>query len=326
MKQINGLFDKILKDNTVADVLGEGSFSVIFDVDNKAYKVTSEIDENEAKKIQTESNNLASKGVKVPYIFDVDVFDANAKDTVFNIKRLMKNSEKSKHYALLKDYGITLNRREQHGSLVGISQQKIDGKTCFDFDKYKTIRQTNKLKVKNNKTPPPLLPDLEAELHKNLMTFLPFETRVFTAFIRDGATILQNGVSVDNLLGSNFLVARDGFYYIDIGATPTSEYIFEKNVFNFTVENICRMVYSISTNLSPEIYQKQLELCDKLWESMKESCSSQFVKGQFDEYMQKDNLFKKLLAHAHFFGEKTDTKKYDNLVKEVFEKQNENQK
>ena len=317
MNSIKELFDNILDNQSFANVLGQGSYSIVWDIGGKAYKLTSEIEPNKAREIQKINNYLANLGVNVPYIFEVDVFDADAKETVLNIKSMMKNADKKKMYDLLKKYSQNFEQNGDKGNLVGIKQQKIDGKTCFDFDVYKVVRSTNNMHTKNNFTPPPILPQLEDELSTNLKTFLGTKPNAISKFIADGATILENDISVDNLLGNNFILSNGEFYYIDLGADQMADVICEKNLFNFTVENICRTVYSISNNLDQQLYQKQLELAQNICKAVEQNLDNDFIKNQFEEYMSKDNLYKKLVEHA-YGNLSSDTKKdFDELYEKV---------
>ena len=312
MNSTTNFFDNLIDNQNFEKVLGEGSYSIVWDIGGKAYKLTSEIEPKQAKEIQKINNFLAESGVNVPYIFDVDVFDADPRQTVLNIKSMFKNSDKRKTYNLLKKYcdGI---KESQQGRLVGIKQQKLDGITCFDFVRYENIRRTNNITTKNNMTPPPFLEGLERELVQNLKLYLNAKPNAISKFIADGAIILKNNISVDNLLGNNFILSNGEFFYIDLGAVDGINTICEKNLFNFTVENICRTVYSKSNNLNLEIYKKQLELSKIIFESIEQNLTDQFIKKQYDEYMSKNNHYKMLIEQAYNNVDQNEKKQYKEL-------------
>lgn len=302
MRTIKELLTYVIQNNKAGHdckILGEGSFSVVWDISGDAYKLTSEMTYEQAANMRAKNNELYKRGVKVPLINDIDIFRANNDATMINLKRYLTRYQGDKLFETLADFAESFEQNAGKYEILGIRQQKIVGKNCFSEIKTNNIQLADRVSITGKNLPAVILEKFEPQLKENLQFFNSIPTKHYQKFIEDGVDIMNHGLLIDNVFGTNFIYAKDGFYYIDLDGLNKPRAITPvTNIFNATVENVCEKVSTLSRGYSEELAKQQLELYFKLWQAIETACENPEVKNMFIEYNKKDNLFKRLYNGA----------------------------
>ena len=298
-------------------LLGEGSYSLVWDFGEDAYKLTNELSSNNAFYMQEINNKLQKLGVKVPKINQIDVFKCNSSQVISNLKSFCHNLQGKQYYKTLNDFSKGFDTNKGNYNFLGIRQQKINGVCCFCNEYKKQIALVNKITTFNDNSNlhPSLIKLLEDELQSNLQFFNSISTQNYINFIKDGASILKAGLYVDNTLQSNFMYAPDGFYFIDLDGLKNSEISADNNVFDFTINNICAMVYSKNTAYSKDLAKQQLMLAEKLIDATNQCLQDEYISQMFTDYKQTDNNLKKLINTALQVADEKTAKQYVEKLK-----------
>lgn len=326
---MNNIYELISSINDSTPIIGEGTYSLVFGVgNNKVNKITSEYNGASVDKITSKTNKLYNAGVNVPQINSVYVFKAETGAVIQNIKSILRNSGEQK-YEVLADYAKGFTNNQGKYEIVCMQQDKIEGTNCFVDTNNIFINLVNKRVQNTSNLTSELKRRLEAELNKNLDYFCAIPTGHYTKFFNDGKAVLKENLNIDNILKTNFMYnSTKGFYYIDLGGLEDTNILGEQNLFNFTVENICQMVYANTPCLSVNVAEKQLELCVKLKEAINNASKDNFIQKQYAEYSSGDNVFNKLQANAlNILTKDNETlaEKYYNLLKNTGSSQAEKQ-
>ena len=316
MENIAELFNKLSHQKEPYKLIGEGSYSLVFDVGD-VYKFTNEITVGKANETFVKVNRLNQKGVNVPRIYRIDNFKAEDSQVINNIKYMLhqgSNDAFDKVSAFVNKY----NSNKGNCEYIGIYREKVEGKNLFDSKNYQFINLCKKNNIKNHQVLGKLKDNLEAEENKVLNIFLNMDNNHYTKFVDDGLEILNSGMVIDDILGTNFLYGKNGFVYIDLNGLENVSINGAKNVFDFTINPICESVFSGISNMNAEIYEKQLKLSQKIVNSLQKCVKSEQFILQFNEYMSKNNALKVLVdSSADYLGTKEAVKLKQTIYKDI---------
>lgn len=320
MENIADLFNSLTNKNAPLNILGEGSYSLVFDV-GEAYKLTNEITSKKAHDTFSKVNKLKSRGVNVPKIYRIDSFKATDAMLINNVKRIiMQNTDKIKLNESLKAFTCNYKNNIGEYEYVGIFREKVNGVNLFNKNNTNFIKLFNQSSVKNNTLLGNAKDNLENQEHKLLDALNSIDEKHYTKFVDDGLEIMNSGMVIDDILGNNFLYGENGFVYIDLNGLENVELKGASNVFDFTINAICNSVYTKITNLNAEIYQKQLQLAQKLTSSLQKCNKNEQFLLQFNQYIEKDNSFIKLINAS---ADCLNTKKSNAIRKQLLNQINE---
>lgn len=272
MKNISNLIDKLVdghKRGKDFDVLGEGSYSIVWDFDGKAYKLSNELTYERAMQMKDKNNKLHKNGVNVPEISQIDPFDLSTNSLISNLKSLRGHYDEESYYKLLSDMSTEYKNDKGQYTYVGIEQQKIDGYSCFEKLPSDWLITAEKICQRVKTLPQKVKDNLEIQLNNNLDYFLNISDEHYQKFFQDATNIINAGLSIDNQMKSNFIYTNNGFYFIDLDGIQKGRAISGiDNIFEATVDNVCGLVSTSASGYSPKIAEKQLELASKLIKNM----------------------------------------------------------
>lgn len=320
MKNLKELFmHMVTRQNTRKEckLLGQGSYSMVWDIGGDAYKLTNELSYDGAIDMQARSNKLARAGVNVAKVYEVDKFVTTTNSVIMNLKSFYNHNELRDYYRILKDFSKNFGENEGKYVYVGIKQQKIDGRQCFKEEYYRNIRVLNQSTAYGNTITRELYSNVATELTHNLDFFGDIPADQYAKFISDGAKLMQEGLTIDNYLQTNFLYdPNKGFYYIDVAGLQTLKPV--ENIFDSTVENVCSMCYINLDDYDEDFAKKQLDLCIVLSEGIKEVLTDENIQKQFNEYISKENSLKNMFNYAIANVDKTTAATYINSMRQIF--------
>lgn len=225
------IFDNILLDHNKKPgknmIVGLGTFSVIFNVDNLGYKITTEKYYNAIVNASQISNILHSKGVNVGRVYTVQtiVEEEGKPNTHTTLHRMhltelfckddnQPDNDDINNYIvnLLKDYPKQPTKTYTDKYLKPanlIVQDIVPGVPCFDesFDLYNLFDITNYESLEK----------YIKHLNKNIKFFSNIKTEHYVKFILDALEICNIGLLLDNVTRKNYLYDKSkGFYFIDL--------------------------------------------------------------------------------------------------------------
>lgn len=302
MKTLKELLDYVIqqhKNGTDCKVLGEGTYSVVWDFGNSAYKLTNELSYTRAVDMQKKCNALHQQGVNVPKINKIDRFETTTNSVVLNLKSFLNYYSGEDFFNILADFSNSFKDNQGKYGFVGIDQQKIIGTSCFSQLEREHIKLADNISKRVKKLPDFLLKNLETQLKTNVDFFINIPTDYYQKFIEDGAQIISSGLTIDNQLRTNFIYTNEGFYYIDLdGLNDTRALSPVENIFEATIDNICMFVYTEASGYNSDLAKQQLDLCTKLVKSIKASCKNAQIEQMYNEYNSKPNMLKMLYNNA----------------------------
>lgn len=282
------------------NIIGEGTYSLVLDTSpGKVQKITSEYNSATVGQIKDKTNRLVHEGVNVPKIDSVDVFKVETGSVIQNLKSILRYSESNKLTDILQEYAKGFTNNDGKYEIVCLNQDKVEGTNCFVTSNNTYINLVNKRIQNVRKLTSELRIRLETELNKNLDYFCSIPKEHYKKFLVDAKAVLKENLNIDNVLKTNFMYnSEKGFYFIDLGGLEDTFIKGESNLFNFTINNVCEMVFANTPCLSPEIVKKQLDLCEKLKEAVDDVIKDDYIKEQFEEYNSEENLFKQLINNS----------------------------
>jgi hypothetical protein len=283
-----------------------GTNSIILKKDDCAFKLTREFSCEEVEEIIQLNKQLRDKGALVAKLFDYDkvkfhsvagfakvlgcIMEANRIGQVWQASRIddLQNAEAEKCYV------VPMMRYAY-----------IDGENIFSDKRLNGIKLVNNnQKLRNSAYLHPAVKDiLMKDLEQNLRFGEELSDKEIYKFLLDGKTILASGLSIDNNTGDNFVFGktqdgRKGIFYIDLGGfEKMAKYQRqgETNLFRFTLDNLCKMIYVNTIADLGSVRDRQTQLLKKY-----SSVTKKFLKdypefkAQFDEYLDSSNYFDKL--------------------------------
>ncbi|MBQ8468280.1 MAG: hypothetical protein IJ542_00815 [Clostridia bacterium] len=281
-----------------------GTNSLILKKSDYAYKITREFSVEEAREAMKEINYLSESHVAIPRVFSVEeVAFANNSDFNNAISRVLSMPGRKANWQALGDIASHDINKNPY-ILPMLQSQYVEGINLFSDKRLRGIELINKNKCFQNceQLHPKIMAMLKESLVPNLELLEEMSNSEIYKFLKDGFVILNSGKSIDNLTCENFIYGKvDGvkaIYYIDIGgleAMSSRDDFGEKNLFRFTVDNMCKMIYVNTIADLGDLRPRQTRILNRISETVK-TFLAQNVQSQeqFDEYMRGSNYLKKL--------------------------------
>ena len=280
-----------------------GTNSIILKRADYAYKITREYSTVQATEIMKEINTLEAYNIAIPKAFGVDeVAFSSPSDFNNAISMVMSSDGKIDWKKIAPIVNNTIG--ESAYILPMLKYQFVYGESLFSDKRLGGLNLINRNECFRNceKLHPQIKEMLEKDLVPNLALFEEMDSQIMYKFLTDGELILRTGITIDNHTCENFIYGvADGvkaIYYIDIGGLErmaTHKEFGERNLFGFTIDNMCRMIYINTTADLGELKTRQRGVFNKISDTLKTFLDNNpNCLQQFDEYMQRDNYFKKL--------------------------------
>lgn len=302
--------------NSECKVLGTGSYSVVWDFGNDAYKLTNEQSYEDAVKMLNSVNKLAKVGINVPNIRGIDTYRTTTNSLVTNLKHFVRNYQGKEYYKNLKTFAQGFKENVGKYGFLGIRQEKILGSNPFAESRKTTINSVNSTVNYIPDISSDTLHELNEQLSQNLDYFNSICSEHYLKFILDAAAIQKDELVIDNKLTSNFIYNPSrGFYFIDLDGLKNSKLQGCKHIFEPTIDNICECVFADTNKISKQVAKKQLELCIKLKKVLDEARLDKFVDSQYQKYYSGETLLKKMFNKAINIIDEKDAQVYYEVLK-----------
>ena len=307
-------FFKVLKDKYNAGIdkdqyykiLGTGHFSLVFDVEGAAYKITTELNYKNQVALAQETNMLQQMGINVPYTYYIHQYNGHRK-AFDDIKKV---AEKYPYGMFVQEIEKNLNQIQYKSDIdvknfCGIFQEKIAGDVPFAPTAYYIGEacMLSKEDVEDAMAGCELVDEsvyywvgkIQQDLNNKLDYFLNIPDEHYTKFLCDAFKIHQSQVHIDNVTKKNYIYNKDkGFYFIDIGALNYKDILLSERLYwpiTCTIENVLNQVVYPVEYYSVEAKSKYLKLYAKLHRNLGncflQNLSNEETKENIQRYINK---------------------------------------
>ena len=287
LKQLSKKYNCRTSDNSndYYKLLGTGCFSVVFDVDGAAYKITTELDYDKQVELANKINDLYIKGVNVPYTYCIHSYNDNR----LFLDSVRISAEKNSY----KDFVAGINNliaewkdkdHSRHKKFCGIYQEKIDGDIPFSKNAYYANEATLFAKkdvesviLGNDSSNLKLAIEvrkIQKDINDSLDYFLNIPNEHYVKFIKDAFTIHYDQIHIDNVTRKNFIYNKEkGFYFLDLGALNYQDIELIDRLYwpvTCTITNVLTRVYYPPHYFNEASKIKYLQLFTKLYDCLGE--------------------------------------------------------
>lgn len=265
--------------NDYYKVLGSGCFSIVFDIDGAAYKITTELNYDKQLQLIKEINMLYNLGVNVPFTYCIHSYN----DRRLFFDEVKRSAHKNSYEKFVEELRYIISKWEDYDplknkSFCGIFQEKIEGDVPFNRTAFYIgeALMLNKDDVEDamkdihlvDPTTAEMVEKITCDLSEKLDYFLAIPDEHYVKFINDAFAIDTREIHIDNVTRKNYIYNKQkGFYFIDLGALNYKDIDLQEKLYwpmTCTTTNVLNQVVYPPQFYNLENKTKFIQLFNKL--------------------------------------------------------------